>query len=55
LIADKRGKRKGKIKSTKLKIEERYIGSWRLMAERLAEVKKEPLAAAEMVFDGSNR
>jgi len=25
------------------------------MEKRLAEVKKEPLAAAEMVFDGSNR
>jgi hypothetical protein len=31
------------------------MGSWGLMEKKLAEVKKEPLAAAEKIFDGSNR
>jgi len=31
------------------------MGSWRLMEKRLAEVEKESFAAAEKIFDGSNR
>ena len=30
-------------------------GSWDVMGKRLAEVKKESLAAAEKILDGSNR
>jgi hypothetical protein len=31
------------------------MGSWGLMERRLAEVKKESMAAAEKILDGSNR
>ena len=30
-------------------------GSWEMMGKRFAKVKKESLAAAEKIFDGSNR
>jgi hypothetical protein len=30
-------------------------GSWDMMEKRLAEVKKESLAVAEKILDGSNR
>ena len=43
------------VKRGEIDESEQYMGSWGLMEKRLAEVKKESLAAAEKILDGPNR